>query len=111
MNLIGLSPESRTNEGRRIVRRCLKAFAALILISTPAAAQYIRIQVPPNATVGVPVTAVAEVVCPPPGDAPPPWPCNGSNSAVDVVFQSSDATATLPAGTYGVPQSQPVTFG
>jgi hypothetical protein len=83
------------------------AFTALAALSPIASAQFARVQPPAQVLVSVPFMVDITLDCPPPGEGPPPWRCDG----LIVRVETSNRHAVLPADPLFLPANFTVSSG
>lgn len=88
--------------------RLALVFTALVSMASTALAQFAEVQVPSRVVVAVPFAIDVTLVCPPPGEAPPPRYCRGAGIAAQV--EVSDHSAFGPQ-TIGLAPNVTLTWG
>lgn len=82
-------------------------FAALLALSPVASAQFARVQLPAQVLVSVPFMVDVTLDCPPPGEGPPPWRCDGLIARVE----ASNPHAVVPEDLLFLPSNSTVSWG
>ena len=87
--------------------RLAMAFTALLALSPIASAQFARVQPPAQVLVSVPFMVDVTLDCPPPGEGPPPWRCDG----LIVRVEASNRHAVVPSDQLFLPANFTVSWG